>query len=418
MVFDGRQIDDEHNFTQTPEAHRLPTVSASLAISGPFESSVANGPIQTGLPQLDLDLQDRITSILETDKIRPGGLSRRQITEIFGPPGSGKTALAIQTCTNAINRGQTVVWIDCGGCLAGPRLRGVVAENLCPEETGLGPSTEGIDNFLLNLHHFSTPSLAHLVALLFAPSSLSRFIKPSLVIIDSLSLCFPPTNTGPPLKSVHSPSKAFQDTSHWLSARALSISGDFITRLNRYAATKNTAVVVLTQTNLRARENKGASMQPALKTDAWDRGLTTRIVVFRDWADETTRADVGKDHGTCHTIKARFACVMKRGGVKIPLNEAMDRITSFEINQAGIAPLAAIDRSRIERQTARMTDSKKRKFEDDIEEFEAGEQHKFRVPSDGEESDSGSEYRRSALESALEMFEQEDDGMYDHDSFM
>lgn len=56
-------------------------------------SSTPKIPISTGLPRLDAFLQGRENEGPSQDAL-PGGVSRGEVTEIIGPPGVGKTALA------------------------------------------------------------------------------------------------------------------------------------------------------------------------------------------------------------------------------------------------------------------------------------------------------------------------------------
>jgi hypothetical protein len=76
---------------------RLPTVSASTALHKLRDA--APHAISTGLPRLDVILsgQRAVNSSSGTTASRAasrgkGGLVRGQITEVYGPPGVGKTA--------------------------------------------------------------------------------------------------------------------------------------------------------------------------------------------------------------------------------------------------------------------------------------------------------------------------------------
>ena len=70
---------------------RLPTFSASQALQN--LNSTPRRPISTGLRRLDAGLQGRdFESSSQYDL--PGGISRGEVTEIYGPPGVGKTAFA------------------------------------------------------------------------------------------------------------------------------------------------------------------------------------------------------------------------------------------------------------------------------------------------------------------------------------
>jgi RecA/RadA recombinase len=69
---------------------RMPTVSAAQALQD-FNSS-STRCISTGLRGLDAALQNRDAAIAEKEALH-GGVLRGQVTEIYGPPGVGKTAL-------------------------------------------------------------------------------------------------------------------------------------------------------------------------------------------------------------------------------------------------------------------------------------------------------------------------------------
>lgn len=72
---------------------RLPTVSASQALKK--LASPQGQWVSTGLPQLDASLGGMSMGTLSPKLFSPvGGLAKGLITELYGPPGSGKTALA------------------------------------------------------------------------------------------------------------------------------------------------------------------------------------------------------------------------------------------------------------------------------------------------------------------------------------
>ncbi|TGO69900.1 hypothetical protein BELL_0751g00020 [Botrytis elliptica] len=71
---------------------RMPTVSAAQALQD-LESSPTRC-IPTGLANLDLALQNTDPLQVSTSADQNyGGISRGKVTEIYGPPGVGKTAL-------------------------------------------------------------------------------------------------------------------------------------------------------------------------------------------------------------------------------------------------------------------------------------------------------------------------------------
>jgi hypothetical protein len=68
----------------------MPTVSAAQALED-LESSPTRC-ISTSLPLLDCALQNREPQLQEGESFY-GGVSRGRVTEVYGPPGVGKTAL-------------------------------------------------------------------------------------------------------------------------------------------------------------------------------------------------------------------------------------------------------------------------------------------------------------------------------------
>ncbi|KAJ4270230.1 hypothetical protein NW762_001906 [Fusarium torreyae] len=76
----------------TPGTHRLPTVSASQALDD--LGNDASTQVSTGIEGLDRALIGT-ASIDSQDSSVKGGVQRGQVTEIWGPPGTGKTALGL-----------------------------------------------------------------------------------------------------------------------------------------------------------------------------------------------------------------------------------------------------------------------------------------------------------------------------------
>lgn len=68
---------------------RLPTISASQALQS-LKSSLPRS-ISTGLDRLDVLLQG--PAARQNEHHSKGGLLRGQVTEVYGPPGVGKTTI-------------------------------------------------------------------------------------------------------------------------------------------------------------------------------------------------------------------------------------------------------------------------------------------------------------------------------------
>lgn len=69
----------------------MPTVSAAQAFDELNEDAAKH--VSTSLPDLDLALAGGASDLVEGREAR-GGIQRGQVTEFWGPPGAGKTAVA------------------------------------------------------------------------------------------------------------------------------------------------------------------------------------------------------------------------------------------------------------------------------------------------------------------------------------
>ena len=76
-------------FNDDPD--RLPTLSASAVLQNLISNSCEH--ISTGLPRLDALLQRHEADALSQYAVK-GGLTRRHVTEVYGPPGVGKSTFA------------------------------------------------------------------------------------------------------------------------------------------------------------------------------------------------------------------------------------------------------------------------------------------------------------------------------------
>ena len=53
--------------------------------------------------------------------------------------------------------------------------------------------------------------------------------------------------------------------------------------LQKLAAVRNCASLVLSQCSTRMQSEQGATLVPGISAPAWDQGTSTRLVTFRDW---------------------------------------------------------------------------------------------------------------------------------------
>lgn len=195
-----------------------------------------------------------------------------------------------------------------------------------PEQEELTSDSESVDDYLKRSHHFFTPSLPHLLALLTHHSSSFPPTNTSLIVVDSIStlfaMAFPKTGEN---ASSQQPGAKKSDAAQWASGRRWAVMGDFIVKISRLAATRNIAILLTSQMTTRVGSESGAVMYPAISGTAWDTGISTRIVIFRDWIFQAT--DAASSRGE-YVPGIRLAGVIKAKGVSC---EGVGKVVMFTI---------------------------------------------------------------------------------------
>jgi len=147
-------------------------------------------------------------------------------------------------------------------------------------------------------------------------------------VIDSVStlfaLAFPATTER--VDRQQTPVKK-SDAAQWSSGRRWAVMGDFVSKISRLAATKNVAILFTSQTTTRIRPETGAVLYPAVSGTAWETGIGTRIVLFRDWMFKTENASSSQGD---YVPGVRFVGVIKAKGVSY---EGIGRIFTFGIEK-------------------------------------------------------------------------------------
>lgn len=146
----------------------------------------------------------------------------------------------------------------------------------------------------------------------------------SLIVIDSLTAllnhAYPRTVDGRAAakkggSKTLTPSERRQHTLQYL-----------IGALQKLAATRNLAVVMLSQCVTKMQLEGGAALIPAVNANSWEDGISTKIALFRDWSMQGGSARA-----------ARFAALLKVNGKK--LNEGDVELAAFETGPAGLVPV-------------------------------------------------------------------------------
>lgn len=106
------------------------------------------------------------------------------------------------------------------------------------------------------------------------------------------------------------------------SSRRIQILQYIVGALQKLAATRDAAVVLLSQCATRMQAERGATLTPAVNANVWEQGVATRVALYRDW--------VWSDGCILGT---RLATVQKVDGNVIA--EALDNAVAFEIESVG-----------------------------------------------------------------------------------
>ena len=137
---------------------------------------------------------------------------------------------------------------------------------------------------LSRLHHFATPSLPFLIALLCQP--MTDFPPPNctLIVIDALSTLFSAAfaRSGDDSEGLKD-KKQEEEARQWASNRRWAILEDILLRLHKVSAIHNIAVLLLNQSTTRLEHGSGVLLQSALTGKAYEHYVKTRIAIYQDW---------------------------------------------------------------------------------------------------------------------------------------
>ncbi|KAJ6021551.1 hypothetical protein N7540_007055 [Penicillium herquei] len=277
----------------TQNTQPVVSISASQSLNA---SEFSREPVSTGLMRLDQALDGA-----SQDLQRSGGILRGQVTEVFGPPGVGKTALALNIASNALREGGKVIWIDTSSPIPTPRLQALTP-------------TPSLDNLI----YFRTTTLPHLLALLCNPPKDFPPPDTSLLIVDSVSSLFPSYfPNAAELKDRQTQGKITDKAQlQWLLNRKWNISSELATHLSRLAS-RGIAVLAINQAHTKIKGQPRATLQPLLAGGGWESNIQTRIAMYRDLPDK------------------RFMEITKRGGRVFPVRMG-EMIIPFCIETDGL----------------------------------------------------------------------------------
>ncbi|WPG99186.1 Hypothetical protein R9X50_00199700 [Acrodontium crateriforme] len=249
-----------------PSSHRLATVSASDALRE-LQAEASCNP-KCGLKSLDV--------LLSADgDASEGGFESGKVTEIWGPSGAGKTALMLETAIIALKNDNAVVWIDGSTPLNPTRLETAINRQ-CPLL-----SSEDREKLHLRFHHFSAPTLSHLLAMIIHTGSEFPPDKTSLLIVDGVNMLVDLEYPRFPFRS-----STKSEAQKWQAGRRYTVLGNLVAGLNKLAYLNKFAVILSTgcSTRMRYDSGLGAALVPGVGGAEWEAGIRSRMVIFRDFS--------------------------------------------------------------------------------------------------------------------------------------
>jgi hypothetical protein len=143
-------------------------------------------------------------------------------------------------------------------------------------------------------------------------------------VIDSLSTLV--DNVYP--RNADANSKNKTDQSRWAAGRRFTVINELISTFSRFAALHDIALLVTCQTITRIRGASRALLVPAISGTEWENGISTRLVLFRDFV----RTGKISDTADADRLRnARFAGVIKANGVALADEGGVGNVVPFAI---------------------------------------------------------------------------------------
>lgn len=178
--------------------------------------------------------------------------------------------------------------------------------------------------------HYTAIDLAHLLTFFIHPTSDFTDANTALVIIDGVSALFDAAYA----RAYDQPSKKRSDNAKWSTSRKYAVMGDLVSRLQKLATIQNLVVLMTQQTRMRIRAGAGALLLPVLSGVEWDSGISTQLVLFRDFPPNTSTQP--KPDLLERWNRLRYVGVIKANGISAEENGRFDTVVPFSIEQVSI----------------------------------------------------------------------------------
>jgi hypothetical protein len=149
----------------------------------------------------------------------------------------------------------------------------------------------------------------------------------ALVIIDSVSSIFDVAYS----RINDHRSKKQPEAAKWAAARKYAVMGDLISRLQKLASMQDLVVLLTQQTRMRIRSGAGALLLPVLSGIEWDNGVSSQLVLFRDFPPKgNTQPDPKLME---RWSRLRYVGLIKINGVSAEENGRFDTVVPFSIEK-------------------------------------------------------------------------------------
>ncbi|KAF1832711.1 hypothetical protein BDW02DRAFT_570796 [Decorospora gaudefroyi] len=183
-------------------------------------------------------------------------------------------------------------------------------------------------------HYLVAPTLAHVLALFVHAPAAFPPQNTSLLVVDSLATL---VNNAYPRNVDDRMGRNKTEQARWAAGRRFPIINDLIATFTRFAALHDIALLITSQTATRIRGDDRAVLVPAISGAEWENGVSTRLVLFRDW-DLSGKFSDEADAARLHRI--RFAGVVKANGVALAEEAGVGNVVPFTIETNGLCDIS------------------------------------------------------------------------------
>ncbi|KAJ9609353.1 hypothetical protein H2200_005680 [Cladophialophora chaetospira] len=283
---------DIHNFSTSPSQHRLPTVTGIEALQN--AAAKARG-IPSGLSALDEILVNNLNGL----SIATPGIQRGHVTEVYGPPGVGKTTFGLQAAVHAIHSAKDchVLWLNTGSPLVQERLEELMKSYTSPPDLDLPsspPMPVDIDSILDDrFTYLDAHTLPRLLTVFLHPPASVPSPETNLIIVDDLSnLLLGGFTRNAKKPNPAAPAVVKEKLEKQATSKRFQIIESLAAGMSKMAALRNIAILVLTNATTNIKSSNRATLKPALSSQAWESAIHTRIMLYRDFPDDQQLADM------------------------------------------------------------------------------------------------------------------------------